>query len=43
MCYTKGLEVHPHEDDPAVPMMAWKCCAYTVRATECLLRSVISL
>ncbi|KAK9497080.1 hypothetical protein O3M35_004459 [Rhynocoris fuscipes] len=38
MAYTKGLDVNPHEDDPAVPMMAWKCCAYTVHSTEWLLR-----
>ncbi|KAL1114922.1 hypothetical protein AAG570_007745 [Ranatra chinensis] len=36
--YTKGLCVHPHIDDPRVPLLTWKSCAYTIHALEWLLR-----
>ncbi|XP_014250464.1 E3 ubiquitin-protein ligase UBR2 [Cimex lectularius] len=38
IAYTKGLDVDPHENDTAIPMMAWKTCAYTIHSIEWLLR-----
>uniref|UniRef100_A0A1B6DEC1 E3 ubiquitin-protein ligase n=1 Tax=Clastoptera arizonana TaxID=38151 RepID=A0A1B6DEC1_9HEMI len=32
--YTKGLGVNPHQDDPRVPLLAWKSCAYTIQSLE---------
>uniref|UniRef100_A0A0A9XCN8 E3 ubiquitin-protein ligase n=1 Tax=Lygus hesperus TaxID=30085 RepID=A0A0A9XCN8_LYGHE len=35
---SKALDMHPHEEDPALPMLAWKTCAYTIHSIEWLLR-----
>lgn len=32
--YTRGLGVNPHQDDPRVPLLAWKSCAYTIHSLE---------
>ncbi|CAB0016925.1 unnamed protein product [Nesidiocoris tenuis] len=34
----KSMDLHPHEEDPALPMLAWKTCAYTIHSIEWLLR-----
>ncbi|XP_049790695.1 E3 ubiquitin-protein ligase UBR2 [Schistocerca nitens] len=36
--FTKSLGSHPKYGDSRIVLMAWKSCAYTVHAMECLLR-----
>jgi len=38
--FTKGLGIHPNQDDQRVPLMAWKSCAYTIHSLEWLTRHI---
>lgn len=38
--FTKGLGANPNQDDPRVPLMAWKSCAYTIHSLEWLTRHI---
>nr|XP_056709117.1 E3 ubiquitin-protein ligase UBR2 isoform X1 [Euleptes europaea] len=35
--YEVGLNVHPNEEDPRVPIMCWGSCAYTIQTMERML------
>ncbi|XP_031758769.1 E3 ubiquitin-protein ligase UBR2 isoform X2 [Xenopus tropicalis] len=35
--YKVGLNVHPNEQDPRVPIMCWGSCAYTIQTIERIL------
>ncbi|CAJ0921749.1 unnamed protein product [Ranitomeya imitator] len=35
--YKVGLNVHPNEEDPRVPIMCWESCAYTIQTIERIL------
>ncbi|XP_066451684.1 E3 ubiquitin-protein ligase UBR2 isoform X3 [Eleutherodactylus coqui] len=35
--YKVGLNVHPNEQDPRVPIMCWESCAYTIQTIERIL------
>ncbi|KAM4607650.1 LOW QUALITY PROTEIN: E3 ubiquitin-protein ligase UBR2 [Polymixia lowei] len=35
--YKIGLNVHPNDQDPRVPIMSWTSCAYTIQSIERLL------
>ncbi|XP_071789755.1 E3 ubiquitin-protein ligase UBR2-like isoform X2 [Asterias amurensis] len=37
--YTVGLGVMPNDENERVPILSWNVCAYTIQATELLLRS----